>query len=91
MEMQYLINNSYGTRQNAFDVFQPQRAVNGRQPLLIIICRETDLFQFPQTLAHYVNVMNVQEDHFNILIGILSFVTGKHNVLQLLCSLPFMR
>lgn len=41
------VDDANGAGQHAFDMLQPQRALHGRQPLLVVVGRKANLFQFP--------------------------------------------
>lgn len=77
------VHNANGSGQNAFDMLQPDGTLDGRQPFLIVVGRETDFLQFAQTFAHHVNVVNVQENHFDILICIFRLIAAA---LGLVCN-----
>lgn len=71
------IDDANGAGQHAFDVLQPKRTLDRRQPLLIVVGRKANLFQFSQTLAHNVDIVDVQKDDFDILICIFGLIAEK--------------
>lgn len=56
-------------------MLQPIGGLQSREPLCFIDIRVTQLLELPQRFPHHVDVMDIQENQFGVLIGILGLVS----------------
>lgn len=57
-------------------MFQPVRLFDTGEPSRFVDVGVTELLQFPERFPHDVYVVDVEEDEFSVLVGVLGFVAA---------------